>query len=154
MTIESTSDSVWHPSEEYLQRSRVLRLMRRHGIESYDDFYQRSITDLPWFWEAVTRDELSLEWSQPYQHVLDLSDGPAWPRWFVNGRINYVVNAVDRHARDQPDKVAIRFEGEDRDLPADGSGDRDSHAGYFTHRRDLHPDLLRVRGGGGRGAPA
>jgi acetyl-CoA synthetase len=113
MTIESTSEIVWHPSEEYLQRSRVLRLMRRHGIESYDDFYQRSITDLPWFWEVVTRDELSLEWSQPYQHVLDLSDGPAWPRWFVNGRINYVVNAVDRHARDQPDKVAIRFEGED-----------------------------------------
>jgi acetyl-CoA synthetase len=104
---------MWRPSDEYLERSRVLRLMRRHGIETYAEFYHRSITDLTWFWEAVVRDELALEWTEPYREVLDLSAGPAWPRWFVDGKLNYVINAVDRHARAQPDKVAVRFEGED-----------------------------------------
>lgn len=113
MTADVTPDILWEPSAEYLERSRVLRLMRRHGIETYGEFYRRSITDIAWFWEAVVRDELELEWFRPYEQILDLSDGPAWPHWFVGGKFNYVSNAVDRHARTRPDDRAVVWEGEE-----------------------------------------
>jgi acetyl-CoA synthetase len=115
MTTEATATITWEPSEEYLAQSRVLALMRTHGIPTYQDFYHRSITDIPWFWDTVVRDELQLEWFKPYDRVVDLSDGPAWPQWFVGGKMNYVVNAVDRHARNDPSRTAIAWEGEEGD---------------------------------------
>jgi acetyl-CoA synthetase len=114
VTTESAAGIAWQPTEEYRARSRLLRLMRRHGIERYEEFYRRSIEDLEWFWEAVVADDLALEWSRPYQRILDLGDGPAWPHWFVGGRFNYVLNAVDRHARGEAGgRSAVIWEGED-----------------------------------------
>jgi len=104
---------VWEPTDEYLKQSRVLQLMRKHGIDTYSQFLQRSVDDPSWFWDAVVRDELELEWLAPYRQTLDVSDGPEWPHWFVGGRFNYVANAVDRHARVQPDKPAVIWEGEE-----------------------------------------
>lgn len=114
MTTEIAPDIIWEPSEEYLRRSRLMRLMRLHHIPSYQEFYARSIDDPEWFWETVVRDELELEWFRPYDRVLELPDGPAWPRWFAGGEFNYVANAVDRHARGtRSDQAAITWEGEE-----------------------------------------
>lgn len=114
MQTETTHDIRWQPSREYLEQSRVLRLMRLHGIEHYQEFYTRSIEEPEWFWEAVVKDELDLTWFRPYDRVLDLSVGPAWPRWFPGGHLNYVANAVDRHADgDHAAHVAVTWEGEE-----------------------------------------
>lgn len=113
MTTDIASDIMWEPTPQYLDQSRVLRLMQRHRINTYEEFYTRSIEDPVWFWDAVVRDELALEWFQEYSSVLEMPDGPAWPQWFVGGRLNYVVNAVDRHARNRGERDAIRWEGEE-----------------------------------------
>lgn len=108
-----TAELIWEPSERYRAESRILAFMRRHSIGTYAEFYRRSIEDIAWFWDAVVREELDLQWFRPYDQVLDLSDGPAWPHWFVGGLFNYTVNAVDRHAATGPDRIAIRWEGEE-----------------------------------------
>jgi acetyl-CoA synthetase len=114
MAVDAAAEIAWEPIEEYLARSRLRRLMRLHGIERYQDFYARSIEDIEWFWEAVVRDDLALEWTEPYTRILDLADGPAWPHWFVDGRLNYVLNAVDRHVRlGKGNRAAIVWEGEE-----------------------------------------
>jgi acetyl-CoA synthetase len=116
MTTDTSTGILWQPTDDYLARSRVLRLMRLHGISSYDDFYRRSIDDIAWFWDTVVRDELVLDWYRAYDRVLDLAAGPEWARWFVGGRFNYVANAVDRHARGhRARQAAIIWEGEEGD---------------------------------------
>src|SRR3712207_9203853 len=35
-----------------------------------------------------------------------------WTKWFLNGKCNIVANAIDRHAKKQPDKVAYIFASE------------------------------------------
>jgi len=89
--------------------------MGEHGIDSYADFYRRSVEDPQWFWAAVDHD-LDLQWTRPYSRVLDTADGIQWPHWFVDGRINYVQNCVDRHALGGlGDEMALIWVGEDED---------------------------------------
>ncbi|HEY7123909.1 MAG TPA: AMP-binding protein [Ktedonobacterales bacterium] len=116
---ESASPEIaWRPSPAYLQRSRLLRFMRAHGINDYPELMRRSVQDPAWFWDAVCKD-LELEWYTPYEQVMDDSRGIAWTTWFKGGRFNYVHNALDKHAasarRNQP---AFIWEGENGDTRA------------------------------------
>src|SRR3954468_1100641 len=98
------TDLAWTPSDEYIANANVTRLMRTHGLETIDDLRRRSVQDVEWYWDAVVKD-LGIEFSEPYEGVLDDSRGAPWATWFNGGRINLVWNCVDRWsggpARDQ-----------------------------------------------------
>jgi acetyl-CoA synthetase len=102
----------WEPSAEYVDGANVTRLMRAHGISDYRALVARSQQDIEWFWTAAIAD-LGIEFYEPYHTLLDVSEGIAFPRWFVGGRINLVHNCVDKHARATPDAPAIVHENED-----------------------------------------
>jgi acetyl-CoA synthetase len=103
---------VWEPGEQQLARSRALAFAREHGLDDWDALCARAAADPAWFWGAVL-EHLGIVWTQPYTHVLEMPEGPEWPRWFIDGRMNYVTSAVDRFLTDRPEKVALRWEGED-----------------------------------------
>jgi acetyl-CoA synthetase len=104
---------VWTPSAEVIARSRLRRFYEREGFASYDDWFQHSVDDPAAYWGAVV-DDLGLEWSAPYERVLDLSKGAPWAEWFPGGRFNYAWNALDRHvARGAGGRTAIIWEGDD-----------------------------------------
>lgn len=107
------SDFVWEPSREHIENANVTRLMRRHGITDYTELVRRSQEDIEWFWAAAVED-LDIRFFHPYDRLLDLSEGPQWPRWFTGGRVNLTYNCVDRHARsERAASRAIVWEGED-----------------------------------------
>jgi acetyl-CoA synthetase len=95
-----------------VERANVTRLMRAHGIGSYEELVKRSQDDVGWFWDAVVKD-LGIEFFAPYRQVLDLSAGKPWAKWFTGGRVNLAHNCVDRWAERTPDKVAVLWEGEE-----------------------------------------
>ena len=104
---------LWHPTPDYVQRSRLLRFMQRHRIADYPALYDRSIGEMEWFWKA-TLEEMGIEWASPYTRVLDLSKGIMWAQWFVGGRLNLVHNCVDKYRTGpRAAHLAIRWEGED-----------------------------------------
>ncbi|HEY7973754.1 MAG TPA: AMP-binding protein, partial [Ktedonobacterales bacterium] len=106
----------WRPSDDYLQRSRLLRFMRRHDIGDYDALLRRASDDPAWFWDAVSAD-LGLVWQRPYTSVLDASRGPQWTRWFLDGQFNYVATALDQHAQGaSATRTALIWEGEDGEV--------------------------------------
>lgn len=110
------SDFVWEPTPEYIEGANVTRFMRTHGIDDYGDLVRRSQEDIEWFWDAAVKD-LGIEFFSPYDSILDDSKGPAWPRWFVGGRINLTYNCVDRHASGRDaDARALLWEGEDGEV--------------------------------------
>jgi acetyl-CoA synthetase len=102
----------WEPTPEYVERANVTRLMRGHGIESIAELRRRSVSDIAWYWDAAVKD-LGIEFSTPYERVLDASRGIPWTTWFTGGRVNLVWNCVDRWARsDAADTVALIGESE------------------------------------------
>jgi acetyl-CoA synthetase len=106
------TDVAWRPTPEYVERANVTRLMRSHGIDDINELRRRSVEDVEWYWDAVVKD-LGLEFSTPYERVLDVSRGVPWATWFIGGRINLVWNCVDRWAHsDAKDRPAIIGESE------------------------------------------
>jgi acetyl-CoA synthetase len=91
-----TTQVIWRPTPEVIERSRLARFMRKLQVPSIEALHKRSIEEPEWYWDAVVRD-LDLRWSRPYTRVLDESRGVAWPRWFEGGLLNFADNCIDRH---------------------------------------------------------
>ncbi|HEU5193928.1 MAG TPA: AMP-binding protein, partial [Methylomirabilota bacterium] len=109
----STDSIVWRPSKEHLEKSRIARFMKAHGVATLEELQRRSVADLEWYWDAVVKD-LGLRWSAAYTRVLDASRGIEWPTWFPGGRLNFTDNCVDRHVdAGRGSKPAIIWEGDD-----------------------------------------
>jgi acetyl-CoA synthetase len=108
-------DFIWEPTPDYIDNANVTRLMRKHDIADFRALVRRSQDDIEWYWNAAI-DDLGIDFSTPYEQLLDVSDGIALPRWFVGGRINLVYNTVDRHAASAvAARPALIWEGEDGD---------------------------------------
>ncbi|MGH3082180.1 MAG: AMP-binding protein, partial [Gaiellaceae bacterium] len=103
---------IWTPSEDVLARANVVRLMQRHGADDYWELVRRSQEDPAWFWPAAIED-MGLEFSRPWEQVVDLSRGPEWATWFVGGKLNIAGNCVHRWAERRPDAPATVSLGED-----------------------------------------
>ncbi|MGI8775737.1 MAG: AMP-binding protein [Actinomycetota bacterium] len=106
-------DFSWEPDAGYIEGANVTRLMRKHGIEDYHGLVRRSQEDIEWFWEAAIED-VGIDFFDAYTQILDLSEGPQWPKWFVGGTVNLTYNCVDRHAESgRASERALVWEGED-----------------------------------------
>ncbi|NAL77965.1 AMP-dependent synthetase [Nitrososphaera sp. AFS] len=91
--------------------SNILQFMKKHQIATYQQLLQKSVENIAWYWNAVNED-LGFEWYNHYTQVFDSSEGFPRTKWFLNGKCNIVYNAVDKHARNHPDKIAYIFENE------------------------------------------
>jgi len=107
-----TGDFIWAPSEEQVWASNVGRLMARSDCEDYWELVRRSQEDPEWFWPAAVED-MGLDFSKPWERVVDLSDGPEWAKWFVGGELNVAWNCVHRWAERTPEGIAAVFAAED-----------------------------------------
>jgi len=104
---------VWRPTAEYVERAKITRLMRRLGVGTLEELQRRSVADPEWYWRGVVED-LGIRFSRPFSRVLDATRGPAWPRWFPDGRLNFADNCLDRHLdAGRGGKPAIIWEGDD-----------------------------------------
>jgi len=112
-TFDFGGEIVWRPSAADIERARLTEFMRRHGIADFAELMRRSTEDVAWFTDAVLS-FLDIRFSTPYTQVVDLSEGIAWPRWCVGGRMNIVANCLDKHAGTPQDGMpALVWEGEE-----------------------------------------
>jgi acetyl-CoA synthetase len=75
------------------------------------DVYDVAERDYRAFWQSWAD---KLEWIEPYRRVLEWNE--PFAKWFVDGRLNASVNALDRHVwAGRGDRVAFFFEGEPGD---------------------------------------
>jgi acetyl-CoA synthetase len=105
-------DFVWTPSEGVRERANVTRLIRRLGAADYRALHRVSVDEPDRFWPEVI-DDLGLEFSEPWTQVLDTSDGIAWARWFVGGKLNLAENCVHRWVATRGDEEAAVWHAED-----------------------------------------
>ncbi len=81
-------------------------------MATFDELVRRSIDEPEWFWGAVV-EFLGFPFAEPYDTVLDTTKGIEWATWFDGGTLNLADVCVDRWAAATPDRIAVRWEGED-----------------------------------------
>ena len=75
------------------------------------DLYAHADKDRLAFWEEQARE---LTWDKTWNQVLEWN--PPYAKWFIGGKINASVNALDRHiAAGRGERIAFHFEGEPGD---------------------------------------
>ena len=93
-------DRLFPPSAEFAAQANAQASM-----------YDEAEKDRLAFWEKQAH---ALQWDAPWTTVLDWQ--PPFAKWFVGGKINASVNALDRHvAQGRGERVAFFFEGEPGD---------------------------------------
>jgi acetyl-CoA synthetase len=110
---EFGGEIVWRPNQDYIENARLSEFMLAHHIPNFPALMQRSTEDIVWFTDAIFK-FLEIQFYQPYQQVVDLSKGIAWPKWCVSGKLNIIHNCLDKYigtpTENQP---AFIWEGED-----------------------------------------
>jgi acetyl-CoA synthetase len=107
------AEFVWTPTPEQVEQANVTRLIRRLGCADYHELQRLSVKDPERFWPEVV-DDLGIEFSRPWDRVLDTSRGIEWATWFVGGRLNLAWNCVHKWAQgERADEEAAVFLGED-----------------------------------------
>jgi acetyl-CoA synthetase len=91
------SEFIWNPPPELVEQANVTRLMRRLGAADYRELHRISVEEPDRFWPVVI-DDLGIEFSRPWDAVVDLAQGPEWATWFVGGRLNLARICLHRFA--------------------------------------------------------
>ncbi len=92
---------VYYPSDEVVAQAR---------LKNWEETVEFACCDLQGFWAKEAEE---LEWFQKWDQVLDDSHQPFF-KWFVGGKTNIALNAVDRHLSNyRKNKLALIWESED-----------------------------------------
>jgi acetyl-CoA synthetase len=108
---------IWRPTPDLVERANVTRLARALGAADYRELHRISIEEPGRFWPAVVED-LGIEFSRPWDSVLDASRGPEWTTWFNGGRVNVARVCVHRWAAERPGEEALVWQSEDGERSA------------------------------------
>lgn len=107
------SGAVWWPDRSTVENANLTHFMRALGVANFEALNERASADPAWFHDELIR-FLDYRFQQPYEQVLDLSEGLPFARWCVGGTTNVVLNCIDRR-RDTAryTQPALVWEGED-----------------------------------------
>jgi len=79
------------------------------NLETYEAMYRRSVEDPDGFWADVAD---GFVWNKRWDKVRDFTfDDPVSIKWYVGGKTNLSVNALDRHLDSRGDQTALIWEG-------------------------------------------
>ena len=80
--------------------------------EKYSSMYNQSLQNNDRFWEEQAN---RIDWVKKFSKIKNIkySKDDVSIKWFEDGNLNVSYNCIDRHAKDNPDKIAIIWEGDD-----------------------------------------
>ena len=80
--------------------------------QTYETKYKKSIEDNNSFWREEGK---RLDWIKNYSKIKDVkySKNEVDIKWYYDGSLNVSYNCIDRHAKKEPNKIAIIWEGDD-----------------------------------------
>ncbi len=78
----------------------------------YEKLYSNSIENNDKFWNEFGQ---RVDWKKKYTKIKDViySKNKVDIKWFYDGTLNVSENCIDRHAKKNPNKIAIIWEGDD-----------------------------------------
>ena len=91
--------------KEWLEHAKV-------NEEKYSSMYDNSLQNNDEFWADQAQ---RIDWFKKFTKIKNIkySKDDVSIKWFEDGNLNVSYNCIDRHAKNNPDKIAIIWEGDD-----------------------------------------
>jgi acetoacetyl-CoA synthetase len=108
---------LWEPSEARIKDSHMYRFMNfvnkkyRKKFTEYASLYEWSVEKIPDFWAAMW-EFAEIKASKPYNKAVSNPNKMPGAKWFSGARLNFAENLL----RYRDDRVALIFQGEDREV--------------------------------------
>src|SRR6056297_352272 len=108
-----TDANSWHPEQRHFDKAHALKLAASLELDDYDSLLNLSIKDPGKFWLGVI-DYLGIKWDTRPDAYVDLCRGKEFPRWFPDGKLNWVNTILDYgEASETAGQLALVAEEED-----------------------------------------
>ena len=100
-------DDLYKPSNKIVENAHINKL-------KYEEMYKESISNPIKFWGEHGK---RLDWIKNYEKVRDFSydQKNLYIKWFEDGTLNASYNCIDRHLKNNGNKTAIIWEGDNPD---------------------------------------
>lgn len=95
-------ENLYHPNAQFFEESAF------SSLEKYRSVYKESLKNPTTFWETKAKE--ILHWQHEFQHVSDCELSEGMVSWFLGGKLNASENCIDRHVKENGNKVAIIWE--------------------------------------------
>lgn len=105
------TEIAWTPSEAIRRDANWTGFIAHCGLPDYAALLARSSADPEWYWRALAG-WLGFRFRRPPGRMLDLADGIAEPRWFLDGTANLYDSAVTATLERDPDRPAVIWQAE------------------------------------------
>jgi acetyl-CoA synthetase len=96
------TDAAWEPGAYHREESNVARFLEEYGYDGRDDLVPDDEAHLARLWGDFA-DDTGIVWQEPYDEVLDTSDGYQFADWYTGGGLNVVETILDQWAERTPD---------------------------------------------------
>lgn len=106
-----SEEIAWEPPDERVESSNVTRFMDEFGYEEYDELVPGTEAELARIWGDFAEDT-GIVWREPYNEVVDTSEGVEFAEWYTGGRLNAVETILDQWADRTPEGTMYRWVGE------------------------------------------
>jgi len=108
---EDEPRALWRPRANWRATTLLGALMTRLDVDSYESLLHMALDRPASYWAEVMQ-HLGFEWRVPYAEFLRTPEGPAHPRWFEGGRLNWVDNVLAHSVGANAEAPAIIAEDE------------------------------------------
>ena len=100
-------DDLYQPSNKIVENAHINKL-------KYEEMYKESISNPIKFWGEHGK---RIDWIKNYEKVRDFSydQKNLYIKWFEDGTLNASYNCIDRHLKNNGNKTAIIWEGDNPD---------------------------------------
>ena len=100
-----SSEKIYKVKSEWLKKAFVSKNI-------YEKKYSQSLKDNDGFWRKEGK---RISWIKPYTKIKDVkySSSDVNIKWFYDGTLNASANCIDRHLKNNKDKTAIMWVGDD-----------------------------------------
>ena len=91
--------------EEWIKQAKV-------NSDEYNQMYSKSVNENDNFWNEQGK---RIQWIKDYTKIkkIKYSKNEVDINWYYDGTLNVAYNCIDRHAKENPDRIAIIWEGDD-----------------------------------------
>ena len=90
--------------EEWIKQAKV-------NSDEYNQMYSKSVNENDNFWNEQGK---RIQWIKDYTKIkkIKYSKNEVDINWYYDGTLNVAYNCIDRHAKENPDRIAIIWEGD------------------------------------------